>query len=87
MPGKVSAQLRPTSKIDTLDLTAILQISRALMTEIFKSDLTEVGEEARSNISVTIVRCFNYGAPHDQKTVLRAPGIAPEIVNTQSFPD
>ena len=34
LSNKVSAQLRATPKIDTLDLTAILQISRALMTEI-----------------------------------------------------
>ena len=48
LPNKFSAQLRATPKIDTLDLTAILQISRALMTEIFKSDLIEVGAVARS---------------------------------------
>ena len=29
LPNKVSAQLRATPKIDVLDLTAILQISRA----------------------------------------------------------
>ena len=51
LPNKVSAQLRATPKIDTLDLTAILQISRALINEIFKSDLIEVGAVARSNTS------------------------------------
>ena len=47
------AQLRDTPKIDTLDLTAISQISRALMTEIFKSDLIEVGAVAKSNTNAT----------------------------------
>ena len=38
-----------------LDLTTILQISRALRTEIFKSDLIHVDAVARSNTSVTTV--------------------------------
>ena len=67
LPSKISAQLRATPKIDTLDLTAILQISRALMTEIFKSDLIEVKAVARSNTSVTTLRCFSCGGPHYQK--------------------
>ena len=62
--NKVSTQLRATPKVDTLDLTAILQISRALMTEIFKSDLIEVGAVARSNTSTTTLRCFNCGSLH-----------------------
>ena len=64
LPNKVSAQLRATLKIDTLDLTAILQISRALMTEIFKSNLIKVGTVARSNTSATTLRCFNCGSLH-----------------------
>ena len=62
--NKVSAELRATPKIDTLDLTAILQISRALMAEIFKSNLIEVGSVARSNTSATTLRCFNCKGPH-----------------------
>ena len=58
LPNKVSAQSRATSKIDTLYLSAILQISRALITEIFKSDLIEVGAVARSNTNATTLRCF-----------------------------
>ena len=57
LPNKVSAQLRATPKIDTLDLTAILQISRGLMTEIFKSNLIEVGAVARSNTRATTLNC------------------------------
>ena len=64
LPNKVSVQLRATLKIDMLDLTAILQISRALMTEIFKSDLIEVGAVVRSNTNATILRCFNCGGKH-----------------------
>ena len=75
LPNKVSAQLRATSKIDTLDLTAILQISRALMTEIFKSNLIKVGAVARSNISVTTLRCFNCKGPHYQKDCIEAKEI------------
>ena len=75
LPNKVSAQLRATPKIDTLDLTAILQISRALMTEIFKSDLIEVGAVARSNTSATTLRCFNCGGPHYRKDCIKAKEI------------
>ena len=72
LPNKVSAQLRATPKIDTLDLTAILQISRPLMTEIFKSNLIEVGSVVRSNASVTTLRCFNCGGPHYRKDCIKA---------------
>ena len=72
LPNKVSAQLRATPKIDTLDLTTISQISRALMTEIFKSDLIEVGAVARSNTSATTLRCFNCGGPHYRKDCIKA---------------
>ena len=75
LPNKVSAQLRLTPKIDMLDLTAILQISRALMTEIFKSDLIEVGAVARSNTSATTLRCFNCGDPHYRKDCIKAKEI------------
>ena len=64
LPNKVSAQLRAMPKIDMLDLTAILQISRALMTEIFKSNLIKVGTVARSNTSATTLSCFNCGGMH-----------------------
>ena len=75
LPNKVSAQLRATPKIDTLDLTAILQISRALMTKIFKSDLIEVGAVARSNTSATTLRCYDYGSPHYRKDYIKAKEI------------
>ena len=75
LPNKVSAQLRATPKIDTLDLTAILQIFRALMTEIFKSDLIEVGAVARSNTSATTLRCFNCEGPHYRKDYIKAKEI------------
>ena len=75
LPNKVSAQLRATPKIDTLDLTAILQISRALMTEIFKSNLIKVGTVARSNTSATTLRCFNCGSLHYQKDCIKAKEI------------
>ena len=75
LPNKVSAQLRVTPKIDTLDLTAILQISRALMTEIFKSDLIKVGAVERSNTSATTLRCFNCGGPHYRKDCIKAKEI------------
>ena len=74
LPNKVSAQLRATPKIDTVDLTAILQISRALMTEIFKSNLIEIGAVARSNTSATTLRCFNCGGPHYRKDCSNIPG-------------
>ena len=69
---KVFAQLRATPKIDTLDLTAILQISGALMTEIFKSDLIEGGAVARSNTGATTLRCFNCEGPHYRKDCIKA---------------
>ena len=75
LPNKVSAQLRATPKIDTLNLTATLQISRALITEIFKSDFIEVGAVARSNTSATTLRCFNCGGPHYQKDCIKAKEI------------
>ena len=75
LPNKVSAQLRATPKIDTLDLAAILQISRALMTEIFESDLIEVGAVARSNTNATTLRCYNYGGPHYRKDCIKAKEI------------
>ena len=75
LPNKVSAQLRARPKIDTLDLTAILQISRALMTEIFESDLIEVGAVARSNTNATTLRCFNCGGPHYRKDCIKAKEI------------
>ena len=75
LPNKISAQLRATPKIDTLDLTAILQISRALMTEIFKSDLIEVGAVARTNTNATTLRCFNCGGPHYRKDCIKAKEI------------
>ena len=75
LPNKVSAQLRATPKIDTLDLTAILQIFRALMTEIFKSDLIKVGAVARSNTSATTLRCFNCKGPHYRKDCIEAKEI------------
>ena len=75
LPNKVSAQLRAMQKIDTLDLTAILQISRVLMTEIFKSDLIEVGAVARSNTSATTLRCFYCGGPHYRKDCIKAKEI------------
>ena len=73
LPNKVSAQLRAKPIIDTLDLTALLQISRALMTEIFKSNLIEVGAVARSNTSATILRCFNCGG--NRKDCIKAKKI------------
>ena len=75
LPNKVSAQLRAMPKIDTLDLTAILQISRALMTETFKSDLIKVGAVARSNTSVTTLRCSNCKGLHYQKDCIEAKEI------------
>ena len=75
LPNKVSAHLKATPKIDTLDLTAILQISRALVTKIFKSDLIEVGAVARSNTSATTLRCFNCGGPHHRKDCIKAKEI------------
>ena len=75
LPNKVSAQLRATPKIDTLDFTAILQISRALMTEIFESDLIEVGAVARSDTNATTLRCFNCGNPHYRKDCIKAKEI------------
>ena len=62
-------------KIDTLDLTAILQIFRALMTKIFKSNLNEVGTVARSNTSATTLRCFNCRGPHYRKDCIKAKEI------------
>ena len=75
LPNKVSAQLRATPKIDTFDLTTILQISRALMTEIIKSDLIEVGAVARSITSVTTLRYFNCGGLHYRKDCIKAKEI------------
>ena len=71
LSNKVSAQIRATPKIDTLDLTAILQMSRALMTEIFKNDLIEVGTVVRSSTNATTLRYFNCGGPHYQKDCIK----------------
>ena len=65
LPSKVAAQLRATPKIDTLNLSSILQIARALMTEITKSDsLFEVGAVARASRDKG---CFTCGGPHYRK--------------------
>jgi len=66
LPGKVSAQLRATPKIDTLDLSAVLQISRALMTEVSKGDAFEVVAVSRSrdNKPAAGAGCFVCGGPH-----------------------
>ena len=65
LPSKVAAQLRATPKIDTLNLGSILQIARALMTEITKSDsLFEVGAVARASRDKG---CFTCGGPPYRK--------------------
>ena len=64
-------KLRATPKIDSLALTAILPISRALMSEIFKSDLIEVGAVARSNASATLSDVLIVEVRTTEKTVLR----------------
>ena len=65
LPSKVAAQLRATPKIDTLNLSAILQIARALMSEITKRDcLFEVGAVARASRDKG---CFTCGGPHYRK--------------------
>ena len=65
LPSKVAAQLKATPKIDTLNLSSILQIARAFMTEITKSDsLFEVGAVARASRDKG---CFTCGGPHYRK--------------------
>ena len=46
LPSPVAAQLRATPKIDTLELSFVLQIARALMLEIGKDDSFKISEEA-----------------------------------------
>ena len=71
LPNKVSAQLRATPKIDMLDLTAILQISKALMTEIFKNDLIKLAQ-LQEAIQVRLLSdVFNCGGPHYQKVACK----------------
>ena len=64
LSSKVAAQLRATPKIETLDLNAVLQISRALMSEASRSDLFEVGAVARTCESKPNSGCFICGGPH-----------------------
>ena len=45
------------------------------MTEIFKSDLIEVGAVARSNTNATTLRCSNCGGPHYRKDCIKAKEI------------
>ena len=46
LPRRVAAQLRATPKIETFDLNAVLQISRALMSKASRGDSFEIGGRA-----------------------------------------
>ena len=64
LPSRVAAQLRATPKIEALDLNAVLQISRALMSEASRSESFEVGAVAQTNESKLNSGCFVCGGPH-----------------------
>ena len=64
LPSRVAAQLRTKPKIETLDLNAVFQISRALMSEASRSDSFEVGADARTCESKPNSGCFICGGTH-----------------------
>ena len=63
LPSTVANQLRATPKIETLDLNAVLQISRALMSEVTRDDSFEVRAFARNCESTPNSCCFICGGP------------------------
>ena len=71
LPRQISGQLRATPKLDTLNLPAILEITRALMADITKGSTAKgvFGAAARSSGSKgsKIVKCFGCGGPHYRK--------------------
>ena len=64
LPSRFAAQLRATSKIETLDLNAVLQISQALMSEASKGESFEVGAVAQTCESKPNYGCFVSEGPH-----------------------
>ena len=64
LPSRVAAQLRARPKIETLDLNAVLQISRALMSETSRGESFGVGAVARTFESKPNFGCFVCGGPH-----------------------
>ena len=61
--SRVAAQLRATPKIETLDLNAVLQISRALIFEASRGDSFEEETVARTYESKPNSGCFICGGP------------------------
>ena len=57
--SRIAAQLRATPKIETLDLKAVLQISRALMCEASRGNLFEEGVVARTCQSYPILAALS----------------------------
>ena len=75
LPSRVAAQLRATPKIETLDLNAVLQISRVVMSEASKGESFEVGAVARTCESKPSSGCFICGGPHYRRNCLKVKDI------------